>query len=83
VPRASLQGRLSSTTAGVTMFAIILGLSEAVGFLPIATLVGIIFQVAVKTFAWEMTFKLFHVPRIDAAIIVVSVPARSTMSGFD
>eukprot|EP00624_Nannochloropsis_granulata_P001310 evm.model.NODE_16415_length_7207_cov_38.667824.1 len=65
------RGRLSGTTAGITMLFIMLGLAPLVRLLPIAVLTGIIWTVAVHTFQWKNLRHLHKVPRADAFIIVL------------
>lgn len=75
------RGRLSSTTAGLTMLFIMLGLSPAVRLLPIAVLTGIIWSVALHTFQWRNLMQLHKVPRADAAIIIL-VTALSVVTNL-
>lgn len=46
--------------------------SPAVGLMPVATLAGVIFSVAVHTMQWRNLTRLHRLPRHDAVIIVVS-----------
>ncbi len=63
------RGRLSGIVASMTLLVFILFASKYIEAVPIAALVGVMFFVVIKTFAWS-TFKIMNkVPRWDIAIV--------------
>jgi len=65
------RGRLSGITAGISLLLFILFASKYIEAVPIAALVGVMFFVVIKTFAWN-TFKIINkVPKWDIAVIVI------------
>ncbi len=65
------RGRLSGVVASVTLLFFILFASRYIEAVPIAALVGVMFFVVFKTFAWS-TFNIINkVPKWDIAVIVL------------
>ncbi len=65
------RGRLSGITAAIALFIFILFTSNYIEQVPIAALVGVMFIVVIKTFAWS-TFNIINkVPKWDVAVIVL------------
>tara|TARA_B100000749_G_scaffold280895_2_gene280611 strand:- start:6590 stop:8173 length:1584 start_codon:yes stop_codon:yes gene_type:complete len=65
------RGRLSGITASSALLLFILFASEYIEQVPIAALVGVMFFVVIKTFAWN-TFKILNKsPRWDLVIILL------------
>lgn len=65
------KGRLSGITAAVGLLIFILFLSEYIGMIPIAALVGVMFMVVIGTFAWSSFRILPKIPLSDAIVIVL------------
>ncbi len=65
------RGRLSGIVAGAALLFFILFTSEYIEAVPIAALVGVMFIVVIKTFAWS-TFKIMNkIPKADVIVIVL------------
>ena len=65
------RGRLSGITAAIALLFFILFTSSYIEAVPIAALVGVMFIVVIKTFAWS-TFNIINkVPKWDVAVIVL------------
>ncbi|WP_456402276.1 SulP family inorganic anion transporter [Hydrogenimonas sp.] len=64
------RGRLSGVTAAVLLILFVVALSDYIGQIPIAVLVGIMFMVSVETFEWASIDRLRKMPRTDAFILV-------------
>ncbi|WP_031480332.1 SulP family inorganic anion transporter [Maridesulfovibrio frigidus] len=65
------RGRLSGITAGLALLFFILFTSTYIEMVPIAALVGVMFIVVIKTFAWS-TFNIINkVPKWDVIVIVL------------
>ena len=65
------RGRLSGITAAIALLFFILFTSNYIEQVPIAALVGVMFIVVIKTFAWS-TFNIVNkVPKWDVAVIVL------------
>lgn len=65
------RGRLSGIVAAVTLLIFILSLSSLIEAVPIAALVGVMFFVVIKTFAWN-SLKLFDkAPKWDIFVIIL------------
>ncbi len=62
--------RLSGIVAAVGLIAGILFLSDFIGAIPLAALVGLMVVVSIKTFAWASLGRLNKVPKEDAFIII-------------
>ncbi|CAG5087821.1 SulP family inorganic anion transporter [Parvicella tangerina] len=65
------KGRLSGITAAIGLLIFILFLSEYIGMVPIAALVGVMFMVVIGTFAWSSFRILPKIPISDAVVIVL------------
>ncbi len=65
------RGRLSGITAAIALLVFILFTSSYIESIPIAALVGVMFIVVIKTFAWS-TFKVLNkVPKGDVVVILL------------
>lgn len=62
--------RLSSATAAILLIVFVVSLSDVIGVIPIAVLVGIMFMVSLKTFEWASINRLKKMQRSDAFILV-------------
>jgi SulP family sulfate permease len=62
--------RLSGITAALFLLSFILFLSGWIELIPIATLIGLMFVVSQKTFAWGSLNALRRVPKSDAFVVV-------------
>ncbi len=72
------RGRLSGIVAGAALLFFILFTSEYIEAVPIAALVGVMFLVVIKTFAWS-TFKIMDkIPKADV-IVIILVTALTVM----
>ncbi|ACO80323.1 sulfate transporter [Azotobacter vinelandii CA] len=65
------RGRLSGVVAGVMILLFVLFLSPLIERIPLAALVGVMFVVAQRTFAWASLRVLDKVPLNDALVILV------------
>ena len=65
------KGRLSGITAALALLCFILFLSEYIGMVPIAALVGVMFMVVIGTFAWSSFRILGKIPLTDAIVLVL------------
>ncbi|WP_291326306.1 SulP family inorganic anion transporter [Desulfovibrio sp. UCD-KL4C] len=65
------RGRLSGMTAAVALLFFILFTSTYIEMVPIAALVGVMFIVVIKTFAWSSFNIINKVPKWDVAVIVL------------
>lgn len=65
------RGRLSGIVCGAMVMLYILCLSPLIAHIPLAALVGVMFVVAQKTFAWNSLRVAKKVPRSDVFIIVL------------
>ncbi|MCK5235675.1 MAG: SulP family inorganic anion transporter, partial [Deltaproteobacteria bacterium] len=65
------RGRLSGITAGIALLFFILFTSDYIEQVPIAALVGVMFIVVIKTFAWS-TFNIINkIPKWDVTVIIL------------
>ncbi|WP_456389457.1 SulP family inorganic anion transporter [Hydrogenimonas sp.] len=64
------RGRLSSATAAVLLILFVVALSDYIGQVPIAVLVGIMFMVSVETFEWASLDRIRKMPKTDALILI-------------
>lgn len=62
--------RISGIVAAVALLAFILALSRWIEMIPLAALVGLMFVVCQKTFAWSSLRVLRKIPRQDAIVVV-------------
>lgn len=65
------RGRLSGITAAVTLLFFIMFTSAYIEQVPIAALVGVMFVVVIKTFAWSTFSVINKIPKWDVAVIVL------------
>lgn len=65
------RGRLSGIVAALALLAFILFLSPAIEMIPIAALVGVMFIVVIKTFAWSSLRMMSKIPKADAFVVVL------------
>jgi len=65
------KGRLSGITAAVGLLVFILFLSDYIGMVPIAALVGVMFMVVIGTFAWSSFRIIRKIPLSDAIVIIL------------
>ncbi len=65
------RGRLSGITAAVALLFFILLTPGYIETIPIAALVGVMFLVVIKTFAWSTFNILNKIPKWDVAVIVL------------
>jgi SulP family sulfate permease len=65
------RGRLSGITAGITLLFFILFTSFYIEQVPIAALIGVMFIVVIKTFAWSTFYIINKVPKWDVMVIVI------------
>ena len=65
------RGRLSGMVAALALLAFILFLSPAIEQIPIAALVGVMFIVVIKTFAWSSLRMMTKIPKSDAFVVVL------------
>lgn len=66
------RGRLSGVVASLTLLAFILFGSTAIGQVPIAALVGVMFMVVIGTFAWN-TFKTMNKVPVSDVLVMLTV----------
>ncbi|RUM43607.1 MAG: SulP family inorganic anion transporter [Hydrogenimonas sp.] len=64
------RGRLSGVTAAILLILFVVSLSDYIGQIPIAVLVGIMFMVSIETFEWASIDRLRRMPKADAFILV-------------
>lgn len=62
--------RLSSATASILLILFVVSISDIIGHIPIAVLVGIMFIVSIKTFEWASISRLRTMSKSDAFILV-------------
>lgn len=65
------RGRLSGITAALALLTFILFLSPLIEQIPIAALVGVMFIVVIKTFAWSSLKMMTKIPKSDAFVVVL------------
>ncbi|ODJ56113.1 SulP family inorganic anion transporter [Brochothrix thermosphacta] len=65
--------RLSTLTAGLTLFILIVFFKDVMVQIPTAALIGIMIVVAVKTFSWSSLREIPRLPATETAIMVVTV----------
>ncbi len=65
------RGRLSGITAAIALLFFILFTASYIETIPIAALVGVMFIVVIKTFAWSTFNILNKIPKWDVAVILV------------
>ncbi len=62
--------RLSSAAAAILLITFVVSLSDIIGIIPIAVLVGIMFMVSIETFEWASVDRLKKMPKTDAFILL-------------
>ncbi len=62
--------RLSSATAAILLITFVVSLSNIIGIIPIAVLVGIMFMVSLETFEWASVKRLRKMHKADAFILI-------------
>ena len=62
--------RLSSTVAAILLITFVVSLSDIIGVIPIAVLIGIMFMVSINTFEWASVSRLQKMHKPDAFILV-------------
>lgn len=62
--------RLSSGTAAILLVTFVISLSDIIGIIPIAILVGIMFMVSIETFEWASVNRLKKMHKPDAFILI-------------
>ncbi|MCF6172258.1 MAG: SulP family inorganic anion transporter, partial [Campylobacteraceae bacterium] len=62
--------RLSSTVAAILLITFVVSLSDIIGIIPIAVLVGIMFMVSMETFEWAGVSRLRKMHKTDAFILI-------------
>jgi len=62
--------RLSSATAAILVILFVVSLSDIIGHIAIAALVGIMFMVSLNTFEWASVSRLKRMKRTDAFILI-------------
>ena len=65
------RGRLSGVVAALALLTFILFLSPAIEQIPIAALVGVMFIVVIKTFAWSSLKMMTKIPKADAFVVIL------------
>ena len=69
--RAGGRGRLSGIAAALSLLAFVLFGAPIIEAIPLATLVGVMFMVAIATFEWSSFRIIKQIPKSDAIIIVI------------
>ena len=64
-------GRLSSFTASILLIIFVVSLSELIGIIPVAVLVGIMFMVSIGTFEFSSISRIKYMPRADTFVLVL------------
>ena len=64
-------GRVSSFTASILLILFVVSLSDLIGTIPVAVLVGIMFMVSIGTFEFSSISRIKYMPRADAFVLVL------------
>jgi len=64
-------GRVSSFTASVLLILFVVSLSDLIGTIPVAVLIGIMFMVSLGTFEFSSISRIKYMPRADAFVLVL------------
>jgi len=64
-------GRLSSFTAAMLLIIFVVFLSDLIGVIPVAVLIGIMFMVSMGTFEFSSVSRIKYMPRADAFVLVI------------
>ncbi len=65
--------RLSTLSAGVFLFVLILALGDWVAQIPMAALVAVMIMVSISTFSWASLRNIRNVPKSETAVMVTTV----------
>eukprot|EP01128_Nolandella_sp_AFSM9_P005585 TRINITY_DN2722_c0_g1_i1.p1 TRINITY_DN2722_c0_g1~~TRINITY_DN2722_c0_g1_i1.p1 ORF type:complete len:968 (+),score=241.77 TRINITY_DN2722_c0_g1_i1:34-2904(+) len=66
------RGRISSFTASMILFFIIIGLNVVIELVPLASLIGIMFIVVLHTFSWSSLMLMYRSVRIHTTISITN-----------
>ncbi|MFT5601293.1 MAG: SulP family sulfate permease [Flavobacteriales bacterium] len=72
------KGRLSGVSAAIFLLIFILFLSDYIGLVPIAALVGVMFMVVIGTFEWS-TFKVIRKIPLSDALVILAVTVLTVL----
>jgi SulP family sulfate permease len=64
-------GRVSSFTASVLLIIFVVSLSDLIGIIPVAVLVGIMFMVSIGTFEFSSVSRIKRMPKADAFVLIL------------
>ncbi len=64
-------GRLSSFTAAILLILFVVSLSDLIGIIPVAVLVGIMFMVSIGTFEFSSVSRIRYMPKADAFVLIM------------
>ena len=64
-------GRVSSATAAILLIIFVVSLSDLIGVIPVAVLVGIMFMVSIGTFEFSSISRIKYMPRHDAFVLIL------------
>lgn len=67
------RGRLSTLVAGVVLLALVVGLGDIVGQIPMPSLVAVMIMVSIGTFSWTSLNNLRVHPRTSSVVMVATV----------
>jgi len=67
------RGRLSSLAAGVVLLALVVGLGDIVGRIPMPALVAVMIMVSIGTFSWKSIGNLRSHPRTSSVVMLATV----------
>ena len=65
------RGQLSGIVEALSVLAFVVVASHLIGMIPMAALVGVMFVVVYKTFAWSSLRILNKIPRTDAVVLIL------------
>lgn len=71
--RTGGRGRLSTLISGVVLMALVVGLGDWVGRIPMPALVAVMIMVAIGTFSWRSIGNLRHYPRTSSVVMLSTV----------
>ncbi len=64
-------GRLSSFTAAILLILFVVSISDLIGIIPVAVLVGIMFMVSIGTFEFSSISRIKYMPKADAFVLIM------------
>jgi len=67
------RGRLSTFVAGIVLLALVVGLGDIVGRMPMPALVAVMIMVAIGTFSWRSIANLRTHPRTSSVVMLATV----------